>query len=73
LGDMTSELRPSESISELVSSGPKNYAYRVLTGDGRGNTVCKVMGITLNYNALKMVNFDVIREMILKRTRDHSS
>jgi len=29
LGDMTSELRPSEIISEFVSGGPKNYAYRV--------------------------------------------
>jgi len=32
LGDMTSELRPSEFISEFVSGGPKNYAYRVMTG-----------------------------------------
>jgi len=31
-GDMTSELRPSEFISEFVSGGPKNYAYRVMTG-----------------------------------------
>jgi hypothetical protein len=28
--------------------------------------VCKVRGITLNYNASKMVNFDVIRDMILR-------
>jgi len=28
--------------------------------------VCKVRDITLNYTALKMVNFDVIRDMILK-------
>ena len=32
LGDITSELRPSEFISEFVSGGPKNYAYRVMTG-----------------------------------------
>ena len=32
LGDMTSELRPSEFISEFVSGGPTNYAYRVMTG-----------------------------------------
>jgi len=38
-GDMTSELRPSESISEFVSGGSKNYAYRVLTGDGQERTV----------------------------------
>ena len=50
LGDMTSELRPSEFISEFVSGGPKNYAYRVMTG-GTGEvqkkTVCKLRGITL--------------------------
>jgi len=40
--------------------------YRGLdTGDGREKTVCKVRGITLNYNATKMVNFDVVRDMIL--------
>jgi len=63
---MTSELHPSESISEFVSGGPKIYAYRVLIGDGRENTVCKVRGITFNYIASKLVNFDVIRDMILR-------
>jgi len=56
LEDMTSELRPSESISEFVSSGPNNYAYSVLTG--------QVRGIKLNYNASKMVIFFFIRDMI---------
>ena len=32
LRDMNSELSPSKAISEFVSGGPKNYAYRVLTG-----------------------------------------
>jgi len=31
-GAMTSNLRHSESISEFVSGGPKNYAYIVLIG-----------------------------------------
>jgi len=63
---MTSELRSSESISEFVSGGPKNNAYRLLdTGDGREKAVCKVRGITLNYNTMKMVNFVVIRDMYL--------
>jgi len=29
---MTSELGPSEFISEFVCGGPKNYAYRFMTG-----------------------------------------
>jgi len=67
LGDMTSELRPSQIISEFVCGGPKIYANRVIdTGTGDSETVCKVSGITLNYNASKLVNFDVIREMILR-------
>jgi hypothetical protein len=66
LGDMTSELKPSESIVEYVSGGPKNYSYRVIdTVTGRSKTVCKVRGITLNYNNLQTVNFDVMKSMIL--------
>jgi hypothetical protein len=61
---MTSELKLSESIVDYVSGGPKNYAYRVMdTVTGRPKTVCK--GITLNYNTLQTVNFDVMKGMIL--------
>jgi len=63
---MTSEVRHSGSISEFVSGGPKNYAYRQLTWDDRKKTVCKVKSIALNYSASKMVNFDVIWDMILR-------
>jgi len=64
---MTSELHPYEFISEFVSGGPKNYAYRVMIGaTGEEKTVCKVRGITINYNASKLVNFERIKDMILK-------
>jgi len=72
LGDMTSELRPSKFISEFVSGGPKNYAYRVMTGGEVEKTVCKVRCITLNYTASKLVNFERIKDMIL-RSRDEPS
>jgi len=66
LGEMTSELRSTYYISEFVSGGPKNYAYKVIdTVTDRTTTVCKVRGITLNYSAKQLVNFDVIREMVL--------
>jgi len=59
-------------IRECVSGGPNKYTYSVLyTGDGREKTVCKVSGISLNYNASKMVNFDVIRDMILRAKTEH--
>jgi len=64
---MTYELRPSEIISEFTCGGPKKYAYRVDdTVNWSRQTVCKVWGISLKYSALKLVNFDFIRAMILK-------
>ena len=43
LVDMTSEFRPTQYVSEFVSGGPKNYAYRMIdTETVRIDTVCKV-------------------------------
>jgi len=42
----------------------KIFAYRLITNEGE-KTLCKVRGITLNYHASKLVNFEVIRAMIL--------
>ena len=69
LGDMTSELKPCEYISEYVSGGPKNYAYRTHnTETGAEATVCKVRGITLNYSASQLVNFEAMKQLILQGT-----
>ena len=70
LGAMTTELKPEQYIAEFVSDGPKNYACRVIDTVGRSKTVCKVRIITLNYTASQLVNFDVIRDMILNREPD---
>jgi len=60
-GDMTSELKPYEIISEFVRAVPKNYAYTICDSRNAVNqTVCQVRRITLNYNASQLVNFDVI-------------
>jgi hypothetical protein len=64
LGDMQSELKPSEFVVEFVSGGQKYYAYKLITNEGE-KTVCKVRGIKLNYHASKFVNFEVIKAMIL--------
>jgi len=70
LGAMTSELRPFEFIVEYVSVGPQNYANKIVyTTTGEGKTVCKIRGITLNYNALQLVNFDVIKDDFGKTRR----
>jgi hypothetical protein len=62
---MTSEFKSDLHIEEFVSGGPKNYAHRTVKhATGERETVCKVRGITLNYNAYKLVNFDVIRDIL---------
>jgi len=64
VGDLQSDLIPSEFIIEFASGSTKYYAHRLITNEGE-KTVCKVRGITLNYHALKLVNFEVIKAMIL--------
>jgi hypothetical protein len=69
LDAMTSELKPGINIVEFISGGPKKYAYKTVNpATGERDTVCKVRGITLNYSASRLVNFDDIRDMILGET-----
>jgi len=66
---MTSELKPCEYISEYVSGGPKNYAYRTHnTEKGAEATVCKVRVITLNYSASQLVNFEAMKQLMVRGT-----
>ena len=68
LGDMTSELKEGEFISEFFRGGPKHYAYKLCNSmTGEVKTVCKVRGITLNYNSSQIVNFDAIKDFVLNR------
>jgi hypothetical protein len=63
---MTSELKPDQYIEEFVSGGPKNYAYMTVGPNaGCRKTLCKVRGITLNYTAAQLENFDLIKRMVL--------
>jgi hypothetical protein len=67
LGIMTSELKPGEFVSEYVGANPKNYGYKTVNYmTGECKTVCKVRGMTLNYNALQLVNFDRIKGIFLE-------
>jgi len=66
LGQMQSELKRNEIISEVVCAGPKNYEYKTINSTtGASKTVCKVRGITLNYLASQLVNFAKMKDMIL--------
>ncbi|XP_072377730.1 uncharacterized protein [Diabrotica undecimpunctata] len=66
IGDLTDELGGG-SISEFVSGGPKNYAYKCILPDGQQKICCKVKGISLNYAVSKTINFDKIKEMVLEK------
>ena len=39
---------------------------------GESKTVCKVRGITLNYSASELVNFEKIKDMILNKKDDET-
>jgi hypothetical protein len=70
LGDLTDELEefgPGSYITEFESGGPKNYAFSVFCPSTNTHTTkCKAKGINLNYNSSKVINFDSLRNMILK-------
>lgn len=62
LGELTNEIDPKDGsyIKTFVSGGPKNYGFCT----DLGKTFLKVRGITLNHDALKIVNFDTLRELV---------
>ncbi|CAH1104349.1 unnamed protein product [Psylliodes chrysocephalus] len=89
IGDMTDELEKEGSgsyITEFVSGGPKNYAYKVWsTKDQDFKITCKVKGISLNHSTSQQINFNSIKEMVLnpcepiqiiskeiRRTKEHN-
>jgi hypothetical protein len=75
LGDLTHEMAdygPGSHITEFVSAGPKNYAYKFWCGnDGKFDTVCKVKGVTLHYENSGRVNFETIKSIVLEDPPRH--
>ncbi len=66
LGELTDEL-DGEYITEFVSGGPKNYAYRTSSG----SETVKVRGFTLNFTNSLLINFNSIKELVvLNREKD---
>ena len=47
-------------IVEFVSCSPKNYAYRLNTGQ----IMCKVRGFSLNFSASQLVNLNSMKEVL---------
>ena len=63
LGDLTSELQPGEHIVEFASSGAKSYVFETNTG----RKECKLKGFSLNYQNSLLINFEVMRDMVLNQ------
>ena len=59
LGELTDELK-GDHITTFISGGPKNYGYVTNTGE----TILKIRGITLTYDASKTINVDVMRHLV---------
>src|SRR5436190_2172200 len=75
LGDLTDELESYGSgsyIEAFVSGGPKFYAYVVRTPEGNSHEVCKIKGITLNYENSQRLNFNSIKNLLLAREREET-
>ena len=70
LGELTNELACKEVgckgcdtghwIEEFVSCGPKNYTYRLNTGE----ICCKVRGFSLNYRNSQVINFESMKHAL---------
>ena len=61
LGEMTDEL-DGEHIVEFVSGGAKNYGYET----SGGKFECKVRGFTLNVRGRERLNYQTMKDHILK-------
>ena len=77
LGQLTDELTCKELsckkqgcsghwIEEFVSCGPKNYSFRVNTGE----IICKVRGFSLNYKSSLILNFESMKEALVAWKRN---
>ena len=73
LGQLTNELSCKEIncerskneceghwITEFVSCGPKNYGYKLNSGE----YTCKIRGFSLNYTASKILNFESMKKTL---------
>ena len=70
LGDFTNELIDKQGnvhyITEFASAGPKNYGYIL----ENGKTECKVKGFSLNVEGSKYLNYEVLRNNVIKEIQE---
>ena len=61
LGMWTDELPSGSYITRFVSAGPKSYAYKTSCGQ----IVVKIKGLTINYSASFLVDFETVEALVL--------
>jgi hypothetical protein len=61
LGEMTDELSEGDYITDFVTGGPKNYAYKTL----KGHIVVKIKGFSLNSTNAQVFTFENVKRVIL--------
>jgi G:T-mismatch repair DNA endonuclease (very short patch repair protein) len=60
LGQLTNELDSGDFITEFVSGGPKNYAFRTF----KEQEVCRIRGFSLNYTNAQTLNFSSMLDIV---------
>ena len=63
LGELTDEV-PDARIVKFVGMGPKNYGYEYVEKDGKRKSMCKVKGLTLDYNTSQLIHFHRMLECL---------
>ncbi|KAL9985179.1 hypothetical protein ACROYT_G007549 [Oculina patagonica] len=66
LREFTYELEDGDHIVEFASVGPKNYGYRT----ARGKVECKVRGFSLNTRGREQLNFEFLKENVIREVSD---
>ena len=69
LGDFTDALEPGDYITEFAAAGPKNYGYRTF----KGKVECKVRGFSLNTRGQEQLNFDILKNNIIREVTNPQS
>ena len=69
LGQLTDEVitpkEPNNYITEFISGGAKNYAYKKYNPDTKKTEyVCKVKGLSLNFETSSFVNFRSMKQLM---------
>ena len=61
LGDLTDEVELCDPITTFLSTGPKSYYYRQISG----KEVIKIKGITLNHVNSQVISYDTMKNVLL--------